>query len=86
MKEKEAGKWVQGKYSVKYDPSPGASDLPESILELEPGYVDIENTCVFIGSIGGFAHGGVYAYAVDAPDQGKGADIKIINGLWFREF
>jgi hypothetical protein len=66
----------------------------ETLLDLEPGYVDIrENGVVMVALAGGLDHFGVIGYPSDyneIPISGepgerkvKLGDKKLINGLWY---
>jgi hypothetical protein len=64
------------------------SSFPKAILDLEPGYVDIqEGWVIMVALAGGLDHFGVRAYPPDykePPFLGfKLGDKKLIDGLWY---
>jgi len=77
-----------GKYWIRTDRDPVASQFPQPILDLKPNYVYIDEDDsgrVMLEMHGGFAHFGVLAYVEDykKPSWSKYGDKELVPGLWY---
>jgi len=81
------GNLCLGKYRVRLDPAPEASQFPETIQDLGPSYVRIDDDGrVMIEMLGGLGHLGVLAYPGDYEkpfSDFRYGDRELVPDLWY---
>lgn len=89
LREVEAGNLRPYRYSVGYKADPEASQFPQVILDLDPMFVDTQDSGrVFVEMYAGIHNYGVTAYSEDYQEPSPHfvyGDKKIIDGLWYYE-
>ncbi|MHC4394134.1 MAG: hypothetical protein ACYS1A_00630 [Planctomycetota bacterium] len=85
IKESREGKWPENLYSVNFRPHPDSAKLPETILQLNPTVVFIENDRVMVAMSGGLDHFGVHYFCegFSEAEQKKWGGKKLLDGLWY---